>query len=84
MRFLLFAAAFVVTGGLAYRYRCGWTHQTMTKRDPATGAYRCTHPRCGRAYASMAESGELDSAYLRPIASTYGRDPKEGFTRAER
>jgi hypothetical protein len=63
VRSLLFAVALFVTAGLAYRWRCGWTHETRTKPTPM-GGRRCTHPGCGRAYADLAESGEIDGAYL--------------------
>lgn len=67
MRLPLFIVACLLTAGLAWRWRCGWTHETRTKRDPATGMRRCTHRGCGRAYASMSESGELDGSGHVPL-----------------
>lgn len=80
MRYLLFLAAIVITGGLAWRWRCGWLHETTTARDPATGGRRCI--RCGKAYASIAASGELDgSAFLRPMKSgAFFKDGAHGVT----
>jgi hypothetical protein len=83
----LFFLACIVTFGLAYRYRCGFLHETVTRRDTATGMRRCIHPRCGRAYADLHESGELDgAAFLRPTkaGAFFGKDGSRGVERQAR